>query len=57
MLRLDGVSDDSFLPLKVPVYGGAMIGHIKKKSTVPVGQLAEMDASAGTIRLLSPAVS
>jgi len=57
VLTLDEVFDDYFLPLKVPVYRGAMIGHIKKKFTVPVGQLAEMDASAGTIRLLSPAVS
>ena len=37
-------------------YRGAMIGHIKRKFTVPVGQPAEMDARAGTLRLLSAAV-
>lgn len=55
-LTLDEVFDDYFLPLNVPVYRGAMIGHIRRKFTVPVGQPAEMDASAGTIRLLSAAV-
>jgi muramoyltetrapeptide carboxypeptidase len=33
-----------------------MIGHIKRKFTVPVGALAEMDADAGTLQLLGPAV-
>ncbi len=55
-LTLDEVFDDYFLPLNVPVYRGAMIGHIKRKFTVPVGQPAEMDARAGTLKLLTPAV-
>lgn len=55
-LTLDEVFDDWFLPLNVPVYRGAMIGHIRPKLTVPVGAMAEMDAGAGTLRLLSPAV-
>ncbi|PTT92954.1 LD-carboxypeptidase, partial [Pelomonas sp. HMWF004] len=55
-LTLDEVFDDYFLPLGVPVYRGAAIGHIKRKLTVPVGALAEMDADAGTVRLLAPAV-
>lgn len=56
-LTLDEVFDDYFLPLNVPVFRGAAIGHIKRKLTVPVGALAEMDADAGTIRLLQPAVA
>ena len=56
-LTLDEVFDDWFGTLGVPVYRGAMIGHIRKKFTVPVGLPVEMDASAGTIRLLTPAVS
>jgi muramoyltetrapeptide carboxypeptidase len=56
-LTLDEVVDDYFLPLNVPVYRGAAIGHIKRKLTVPVGAVAEMDADAGTIRLLAPAVA
>ena len=56
-LTLDEVFDDYFGPLNVPVYRGAAIGHIKRKMTVPVGAPAEMDADAGTIRLLQPAVT
>jgi muramoyltetrapeptide carboxypeptidase len=56
-LTLEEVWDDHFVrPLKVPVYSGAMIGHIKRKFTVPVGLPVEMDADAGTIRFLEPAV-
>lgn len=56
-LTLDEVFDDYFKPLNVPVYRGAMIGHIKRKLTVPVGLAAEIDADAGTLRLLTPAVA
>lgn len=55
-LTLDEVFDDYFLGLGVPVYRGAAIGHIKRKMTVPVGAPAEIDADAGTLRLLQPAV-
>ncbi len=56
-LTLDEVFDDYFLPLNIPVYRGAAIGHIKRKMSVPVGAPAEMDADAGTIRLLGAAVA
>lgn len=55
-LTLDEVFDDYFLPLNVPVYRGAMIGHIRRKFTVPVGALAEIDADAGTLQILQPVV-
>jgi muramoyltetrapeptide carboxypeptidase len=55
-LTLDEVFDDYFKPLNVPVYSGALIGHIKRKFTVPVGLPVEMDADAGTLRFLMPAV-
>ena len=55
-LTLDEVFDDYFKPLNVPVYSGALIGHIKRKFTVPVGLAVEMDADAGTLRYLQPAV-
>ncbi len=55
-LTLDEVFDDYFLPLKVPVYRGAMIGHIKRKFTIPVGADAEIDADAGTLQILRPVV-
>lgn len=56
-LTLDEVFDDYFLPLNVPVFRGAAIGHIKRKLTVPVGVAAEIDADVGTIRLLGSAVA
>jgi muramoyltetrapeptide carboxypeptidase len=55
-LTLDEVFDDYFKPLNVPVYGGALFGHIKRKFTLPVGLSVEMDADAGSIRFLQPAV-
>jgi len=55
-LTLDEVFDDYFGALKVPVFSGALFGHIKRKFTLPVGLPVEMDASAGTVRFLEPAV-
>ena len=46
-LTLDEVFDDCLLPLNVPVFRGAAIGHIKRKLAVPVGAVAEMDAEGG----------
>jgi muramoyltetrapeptide carboxypeptidase len=56
-LTLDEVFDDYFKPLNVPVYSGALFGHIKRKFTLPVGLPVEIDADAGTLRYLQPAVS
>lgn len=56
-LTLDEVFDDYFGELGVPVYRGAMFGHVALKFTLPLGVQAEMDADAGTIRLLEPAVA
>ena len=56
-LTLDEVFDDYFVkPLSVPVYRGAQFGHIKRKFTLPLGAMAEVDADAGTLRLLEAAV-
>jgi muramoyltetrapeptide carboxypeptidase len=56
VLTLDEVFDDYFMPLSVPVYSGALFGHIRRKFTLPIGLDVEMDADAGTIRYLQPAV-
>jgi muramoyltetrapeptide carboxypeptidase len=55
-LTLDEVFDDYFKGLTVPVFRGAQFGHVKKKWTLPIGLPVEMDAQAGTLRLLQPAV-
>jgi muramoyltetrapeptide carboxypeptidase len=43
--------------LGIPAYQGAWFGHIADQFTLPVGGLAEIDADAGTLRLLEPVVS
>jgi muramoyltetrapeptide carboxypeptidase len=43
--------------LGIPVVGGLMIGHIADKTTVPMGIQARLDADAGTLELLEPAVT
>ena len=55
-LTLDEVFNDYFVHLGVPVYSGAQFGHVQRKLTLPLGVQAEMDADAGTIRLLEAAV-
>ena len=45
---------DHVRPLGIPAYRGAMIGHIREQFIVPVGGTVEMDADAGTFRLLDP---
>jgi len=55
-LTLEEVLNDHIRPLGIPAWFGAMIGHIPKVFTLPVGVQAEIDATAGAIRLLEPAV-
>ena len=53
-LTLDQIFDDHIRPLGVPAYRGAMIGHIREQFIVPHGGQVEMDADAGTFRMLGP---
>lgn len=55
-LTLEEVLEDHITPLGVPAWFNAMIGHIRDQWTMPVGIEAEIDAEAGTVRLLEPAV-
>nr|WP_233203913.1 LD-carboxypeptidase [Novosphingobium sp. HII-3] len=50
------VLDQRFGSLGKPAFQGLMIGHVANQISVPVGIMAEMDADAGTLRLLEPAV-
>lgn len=56
-LTIPDVLDDHVRPLGVPAYYGAMFGHIDRQFTLPVGVEVELDADAGTIRMLEPAVT
>lgn len=51
-LTLDDILDDYILPLGIPAYKGAMIGHIPKQFIIPVGAKVKLDADAGTLTML-----
>ena len=55
-LTLEEVLRDHIEPLGIPAFQGALIGHIKEQFTVPQGVEVEIDASAGSIRMLEAAV-
>jgi muramoyltetrapeptide carboxypeptidase len=48
--------DDHVKPLGVPAWRGALVGHIDRQFTLPIGAEVEVDATAGSIRMLEPAV-
>lgn len=54
---LSQVLDQHLKPLNVPAYQGAMFGHVDDQFSLPVGACAEIDADAGTIRLLESPVA
>ena len=56
-LTLDELFDDYFRALNIPVYRGAQFGQVARQFTLPIGLPVEMDAGAGTLRFLGPAVT
>jgi muramoyltetrapeptide carboxypeptidase len=56
-LTIPDVLDDHVKPLGVPAYSGAMIGHVGRQFTLPLGVQVEIDAEAGTITMLESAVA
>jgi len=56
-LTIPDVLNDHIASLRVPAYYGAMIGHLKEQFTLPIGVMVELDADAGTLRMLESAVS
>lgn len=53
-LTMEEIFNDHIKPLNIPAYRGAMIGHIRQQFIVPIGGKIEMDADAGSFRLLEP---
>lgn len=45
-----------FIPLEIPVAYGFPIGHVDQQWTLPLGVRARLDADAGEVELLEPAV-
>jgi muramoyltetrapeptide carboxypeptidase len=56
-LTVTDVLRDHLVPLGVPAWRGAMIGHIERQFTLPVGVEVDVDAAAGTIKMVEPAVT
>jgi muramoyltetrapeptide carboxypeptidase len=56
-LGFDEVLDTYFGSLGVPVAYGMPVGHIDDQWTLPVGVRARLDAGAGTLEIVQPAVS
>jgi len=56
-LTLEEIFNDHIRPLGIPAWQGAMIGHQQPQWTLPEGVEVEIDASAGTIRLLESPVA
>lgn len=54
---LDQVLSHYLEPLRIPVAFGFPIGHLDDQWTMPIGVRARLDADAGTVELLEPAVS
>lgn len=54
---LDQVLEQHLVPLGVPAFQGAQIGHIAAQISLPVGAPVEIDAGLGTIRILAPVVA
>jgi muramoyltetrapeptide carboxypeptidase len=55
-LPIPDILDDHLKPLGVPVFPGAMIGHVSRQFTLPLGVQVELDADAATITMLESAV-
>ena len=55
-LTFEEVFADHIAPLKIPAWQGAMIGHRIPQFTIAEGIQVEIDATAGRIRMLEPAV-
>jgi len=55
-LTLEQVLREHIEPLGVPAFSGSMIGHIDTQFTIPLGIDVQIDADAGTIRMLESGV-
>ncbi|WP_374569720.1 LD-carboxypeptidase [Phenylobacterium sp.] len=54
---LSQVLDQHLTPLGVPAFQGLEFGHVDDQFSLPEGVMAEIDATAGTVKLLEPAVA
>ena len=56
-LTFEEIYADHIKPLGVPAWSGAMIGHAMPQWTLAEGIEVEVDADAGTVRMIEPGVA
>ncbi|MFE4108221.1 S66 peptidase family protein [Almyronema epifaneia] len=56
-LTLEEVLQDHIAPLGIPAWMGAAIGHVEPILTLPIGAEVLIEATAGTLQMLEPAVA
>lgn len=49
---IDQIMDQYIIPLEIPAYIGAMIGHIPKQFIIPVGARVRLNANEGSLTIL-----
>jgi muramoyltetrapeptide carboxypeptidase len=54
---LNSILRQHFGPLGIPAFEGSWFGHIADQFTIPQGVMAEIDADAGTLKIVEPAVT
>lgn len=55
-LSMEEMIAEHIEPLNIPAFAGSMIGHIDEQFTIPLGIEVEIDADAGTIKMLEAGV-
>lgn len=55
-LTMEEMLAEHVAPLGIPAFSGSMIGHIDEQFTIPLGIDVEIDADAGSIRMLESGV-
>lgn len=50
-LTIKEILEDYILPLNIPAYRGAMIGHVSRQFIVPIGAMVNMDAGKGVFEM------
>jgi len=56
-LTMEEMLAEHIKPLGIPAFSGSMIGHIDEQFTIPLGIDVELDADAGSIRMLEAGVA
>lgn len=56
-LTLEAILQDHIVPLGIPAWSGAWIGHVEPMWTLPIGAQVAIDAEAGTIQMTEAAIA